>query len=339
MRELGCIRAEVISPIIQRKVTFLIMEVNVKEMNLMKVICAATLTLWSVSLFSLSTTSILAKNKTSIVFDKLLMGPQSEWTSLSSNVEGDELLVLIPSQASVHVTKRGPYTEINGAKIKEVRTFITYDGGVLFIVEAYDTSNPDKALKSLIDYSYISKPPLLDISINGFRGKLYLHDDNGYYSNFRYFSTKHRVYVIGVATRDKSNPAVNYFLSSLRIGSSDSVLSRNGDLIVKNPAPDINSASAGQVIATKELTRKAILVMKREPYITREARIKKVYGSVFLRLLLSSSGFVTEVKVIKGVGAGLDESAVEAAKQVKFIPAEKDGRAVSAYHLLEYGFN
>jgi hypothetical protein len=48
---------------------------------------------------------------------------------------------------------------------------------------------------------------------------------------------------------------------------------------------------------------------------------------------------VSGVSVIKGLPDGLTEKAISAAKQIRFSPAQKDGRTVSQYIVLEYNFN
>jgi TonB family protein len=62
-------------------------------------------------------------------------------------------------------------------------------------------------------------------------------------------------------------------------------------------------------------------------------------GIVRLRAVLSYTGEVKEITVLKSLPGGLNEKAVEAARQIKFTPARKNGRAVSQYVTLEYSFN
>ncbi len=87
-----------------------------------------------------------------------------------------------------------------------------------------------------------------------------------------------------------------------------------------------------------EVTRKAMITFKPEPGYTEEARKNFVEGVVRLRVVLNSSGEVTDISVVKGLPDGLTEKAVSAARQMKFTPAEKDGRKVSQYVFLEYTF-
>jgi periplasmic protein TonB len=58
------------------------------------------------------------------------------------------------------------------------------------------------------------------------------------------------------------------------------------------------------------------------------AREEGVEGDVVLELVLSTSGTVDSVRVVKGAGHGLDDAAVAAVRNYRFSPATKDGRPV-----------
>lgn len=45
------------------------------------------------------------------------------------------------------------------------------------------------------------------------------------------------------------------------------------------------------------------------------------------------------VFVVRGLPHGLTETAIGAAVRIRFEPAQKDGRAVSQYVVLEYNYN
>jgi TonB family protein len=88
-----------------------------------------------------------------------------------------------------------------------------------------------------------------------------------------------------------------------------------------------------------EVSQRARIISKPEPGFTEEARRENVTGLVRLRAVFSSSGEVTNITVVKGLPSGLTEKAIAAARQIRFQPAQKDGRAVSQYVTLEYNFN
>jgi TonB family protein len=89
-----------------------------------------------------------------------------------------------------------------------------------------------------------------------------------------------------------------------------------------------------------EVTKRARILAKPAPDYPRRARASNVAGEVVLRLILLSSGEVSdEVTVIRGLPEGVTEAAIKAARKIKFTPAEKDGRPVSQYVTVVYNFN
>ena len=89
----------------------------------------------------------------------------------------------------------------------------------------------------------------------------------------------------------------------------------------------------------REVTAKAVIISKPEPGFTEDARKNNVTGLVRLRAVLSSGGAVQNISVIKGLPDGLTEKAITAARNIRFRPAQKDGRTVSQWITLEYNFN
>ena len=88
-----------------------------------------------------------------------------------------------------------------------------------------------------------------------------------------------------------------------------------------------------------EVERRARLLLKPEPQYTEEARKNQITGTVMLRAVFSSAGEVVQIHAIRSLPFGLTERAIAAARQIKFVPAMKDGRPVSVFMQLEYNFN
>jgi len=58
-------------------------------------------------------------------------------------------------------------------------------------------------------------------------------------------------------------------------------------------------------------------------------------GSVVLEAVIDATGAVVEVQVVRGLGMGLDESALAAVSSWRFEPARRHGRAIAViYHLV-----
>lgn len=70
------------------------------------------------------------------------------------------------------------------------------------------------------------------------------------------------------------------------------------------------------------------LLDKPRPAYTQEGRSLKIEGDVVLDVVFLASGQLQVNRVVSGLGHGLDESAVSAAKQIKFRPAKHEGRPV-----------
>lgn len=79
---------------------------------------------------------------------------------------------------------------------------------------------------------------------------------------------------------------------------------------------------------SKEITPPRLLEVA-SPEYTPEAKKKRIEGEVALMIVVNEKGDVTEAKVTKGLGYGLDENAVEAVKVWRYKPAEKDGEPIA----------
>ena len=94
-----------------------------------------------------------------------------------------------------------------------------------------------------------------------------------------------------------------------------------------------------RIFTGKEVTSKARLISKPEPQYTEDARKNQVVGTVVLKVVFASNGSVSNIRTVSGLPYGLTERAIAAARQIKFVPATKDGHPVSMWMQLEYNFN
>ena len=95
-----------------------------------------------------------------------------------------------------------------------------------------------------------------------------------------------------------------------------------GDSDVPAP-PTVQSRPAAQ--ETARLVPAEIL-SKPVPTYTEEARTKKIEGEVLLEVVFEASGRLKVLRVVRGLGHGLDDAAVRAAEQIRFKPALRDGQ-------------
>jgi TonB family protein len=99
-------------------------------------------------------------------------------------------------------------------------------------------------------------------------------------------------------------------------------------------APTVHSRSAEPV--TKALA--AEILSKPTPVYTQEARNLHIEGEVLLEVVLEASGSLRVVRVVRGLGHGLDDNAVRAAEQIHFKPAMRDGQPADSTVVLHIIF-
>jgi TonB family protein len=80
------------------------------------------------------------------------------------------------------------------------------------------------------------------------------------------------------------------------------------------------------------------ILSKPTPLYTSEARAKRIEGEVLLEVVFEAAGKVRVVRVIRGLGYGLDDAAVSAAEQIRFRPALQDGQPSDSTTVLHIVF-
>jgi TonB family protein len=101
-------------------------------------------------------------------------------------------------------------------------------------------------------------------------------------------------------------------------------------------APSTNSGGApmrigGGVSAPKIVDRAA-------PAYSEEARVARIQGNVVLSVVIDEQGLPRDLKVVRPLGYGLDEKAIEAVQHWKFQPGMKDGHPVTVQSTIEVSF-
>ncbi|MCY4585953.1 MAG: M56 family metallopeptidase [Bryobacterales bacterium] len=80
------------------------------------------------------------------------------------------------------------------------------------------------------------------------------------------------------------------------------------------------------------------LLNKVEPVYSEEAREAKVQGTAVLKVEVWPDGKAHNIRVVRGLGSGLDEKAVKAVEQWEFEPGLKDGEPVRVAATVEMNF-
>ncbi|MFZ0734784.1 MAG: TonB family protein [Candidatus Sulfotelmatobacter sp.] len=89
------------------------------------------------------------------------------------------------------------------------------------------------------------------------------------------------------------------------------------------PAPPTVQSRPAQAVAKMV---PAEILSKPVPMYTEEARAQHIEGEVLLEVVFEASGKLRVLKVVRGLGHGLDDAATRAAEQIRFKPALRDGQ-------------
>jgi TonB family protein len=98
------------------------------------------------------------------------------------------------------------------------------------------------------------------------------------------------------------------------------------------------SAPAPAVHPQAPQTTPIVVLAKPLPVYTSEARQLKIEGDVTLEVRFMATGQVEVLRVVAGLGHGLDEQAKLAAERIRFKPATKDGQAVDQVSIIHVTF-
>jgi protein TonB len=113
-------------------------------------------------------------------------------------------------------------------------------------------------------------------------------------------------------------------VGSLGTGIGGGIGSGNGSGV----GPGSGGNMGGGVYHLGGGVRAPVVLQSVDPEFSEEARKQKFSGNVLVSLIVDEQGNPTHVRVLRGVGLGLDEKAVEAVRQYRFRPATKDGKPV-----------
>ena len=261
---------------------------------------------------------------------------------------GEEFSVEMPSMPWAFHTVRA--ISLTSDESEKVNVFGRYAGGVVYMVVSFDRPHSVEPDDRLAAYFWNGRGLTRtgEVKLGGLTGREYdisLDFGGGFRGKARFFRTKGRAYLVeAFSNADGHGEEFGRFLNSFALGAKPSGESIRDDAPYtppkETPTPGAGAAPAGEgPYKSTELVRKAVIVFKPEPGYTEEARRNDITGVVRLRAVLTPAGEVTNISVVKGLPDGLTQRAIAAARHILFFPAEKDGRTVSQYVVLEYNFN
>ena len=112
-----------------------------------------------------------------------------------------------------------------------------------------------------------------------------------------------------------------------------------GDSDGPGAGPGENGGCCGGPLRVGGGVTAPVLVTEVLPEYSEEARKARFQGTVVLNTVVHEDGSVQVIKVLRGIGFGLDQNAIAAVLQWRFKPARRNGKPVASYLNVEVSFN
>ncbi|HEX6730485.1 MAG TPA: energy transducer TonB [Pyrinomonadaceae bacterium] len=127
-----------------------------------------------------------------------------------------------------------------------------------------------------------------------------------------------------------TSPEEQKWWNELRSAGEEIRLRKGGDKAKKRFAELLKEGQQKSYAPPVNESR-VVFLQKSEPRYTEEARRRRIGGYITLRVEFLPDGTVGDIKPLQSLGAGLDESAIEAARKCTFLPAIKDRKFVASW--------
>lgn len=278
-----------------------------------------------------------------IVFSVLYINFESLDPKVTANKEafvrfmGNQIVKTVNGQllGAINTT----FNDFSGRSLK-----ISAENKLLFSRLYYiNNNNKDKVYQVSVAVNKPEVPANQDLILNflnSFKlidsnGKLISNNQNNLINNFDPSSPKPAKLNPNNSNNDSSNSS-----NSNTSNSNNNDSSSTNNTTIDNSTNSTTKPSNSDVLSAgnKDIKQPQILE-KTKPSYTVEARKNSVEGTVILSAVFRKDGSITDVKIVNGLGYGLDEEAIKAAFLIKFIPGSKDGKPVHVRARLEFTFS
>lgn len=258
---------------------------------------------------------------------------------------GEEFSVLLPERPNAYSKMRPESSSEQrppiGANFDRGRIYGAYGQGIVYVIISFDKGRGEKLSDFIKNFQKYYRPKVemslvQDRNQDEIQASEYRMQLSGVEGLTHFYLTKKHVYIVQVVGGDERNSNVRRFLTSFNLngksvwedpnvaGATQPALTTVADLPI-----DIQTT---EVFAVKDVTRRAIVIMRPEPHFP-----GSFVGRIRIRAVLSSTGRVERIEVLEG--RQVAEEATQIVAGTKFIPAIKDGKFVSQHIMFEFNFN
>ncbi len=169
-------------------------------------------------------------------------------------------------------------------------------------------------------------------------------------------------YLVTASANDTSSPIFRRFIDSIRLNDNalyspqKPYLSETQRLLVSSLKTDAvilealrrpdskqkklerAAKGSGEEAVEKGVYSKPLIVLRKPRVGVDSVRGRVISGTVRVRITFLANGEIGNVDLLNSVEVSLDMNAFNAAKKIKFLPAEKNGKAVDVTKVIEFSF-
>ena len=215
-----------------------------------------------------------------------------------------------------------------------------------------DTVNKNEQFEKVMDFfgKHLSAAKKRDLLENN-GGNAEFLDTDGYYHRVRFYKTLFRTITIQTVSTVKDSEAAVRFINSFTfftknekqtdVASAEQIPLRSDGNIVRENSDDSNHSSPITNQRSDQAKSSYIplrLTEKPRASYNKFAVFYNIQGLVRLRVTFGSDGTIGNIATIKKLPFGLVDTSIYAAQNMKFMPAERDGRPITTTRLVEYIF-
>lgn len=217
-------------------------------------------------------------------------------------------------------------------------------GGAVLLMTFYegDVTRIQKDLLATQNLKLQQEETTLGFAIKDYTGQL------GGSSSVRvqHFLKDDRLYVLEAVTSSEDSRVAKGFFESVRLTGPNGIVAPNAPPgASKTTLPGLKENEVlfedAQAIMSTEADRGPIIL--REPGVHFTEEMREVLNSnsfrVTFKFLMSASGKVTKVEILKGGAPLANRYLIETLSKTQFVPAVKNGKLVSVYWIHEIRFN
>lgn len=268
----------------------------------------------------------------SLVFASIANAQTQSGSWLRYTVKGEEFSVTLPEEPAMK-TADVFITRLHKSRVE--RLVEVKAGNLVYRVYVYENPKPRQSLKDFVaeqaERSDLNLTFERELNVGKFKGQQYSSHDRDFPTTEQYFSTEGRLYRFVVRGATADDARAQPFFSSVALGKK-----QEGIEIIEGGMPRETEQT---IFKGAEVDTKVRLISKPEPSYTDAAKKHGLVGTVVLKAIFAASGKVTNIRVVHGLPDGLTERAIAAARQIRFVPATREGKFVSMWMQLEYNFN